>query len=366
MSYNKQKFSQSEKGEFLSVLRKRVNEYLEIVGRSRYGNWTMVIKTIFMFALYFSPYFLTMFGVVTNPAAVIILWMIMGLGMAGIGLSVSHDANHGSYSRKKWVNNWLGKSLNLMGANAEMWKLQHNVLHHTYTNIQSLDEDIDTPKFLRFSPHRERQGIHKFQFIYIWFFYGLTTLSWITSKEFLQVNRYKKLGLIKDKKTYKSLLTELIVWKVLYFAYMLVLPLIFFPIAWWLILVAFFAMHFTAGMILSLIFQTAHVMPDCEYPVVNDEGIIENSWAVHEMQTTSNYAPKSRVFSWLIGGLNYQVEHHLFPSICHIHYKHISKIVAETAAEYNLPYHSQTNFVTAVWNHVKMLYRLGRLETQVA
>lgn len=366
MTFKKQKFSTNKDVEFFSVLRERVGLYFESAKLSRHGNWNMVVKTIVMFLLYFTPYFLLLFGNITHPVLFVLLWIIMGFGTAGIGLSVMHDANHGAYSSKKWINKYLGYSMNLVGANAELWKLQHNKLHHTYTNIDGGDDDINTPMILRFSPHRKRYWIHRYQYLYAWFFYGISTMSWFTSKDFIRLYRYRRMGLIKSRKEFRKIFTQLILWKLFYYGYILVLPLILIPVPAWLILLSFVSMHFTMGLILSLIFQTAHVMPACEYPVADEHGVIENNWAIHEMMTTTNYSPSSRIFTWFIGGLNFQVEHHLFPSICHVHYKRISKIVAATAKEFDVPYNSQKNFLIAVWNHAKMLYKLGRLETAPA
>ena len=136
--------------------------------------------------------------------------------------------------------------------------------------------------------------------------------------------------------------------------------MIFAPVAWWVVLGSFVIMHLIAGFILSAIFQPAHVMPSSEYPLPTETGMIENDWAVHQLHTTCNFAPKARFFTWFVGGLNYQIEHHLFPSISHMHYRRISKVVKETAKEYGLPYHSQKTFFHALWYHGKMLYMLGR------
>jgi linoleoyl-CoA desaturase len=168
------------------------------------------------------------------------------------------------------------------------------------------------------------------------------------------------MGLLKQDKKFKLLFAQLVSWKIFYFSYMLVVPLVFISAPIWLILLGFISMHFVTGLILSMIFQTAHIMPECDFMYAQQNGKIDNSWAIHEMRTTTNYSPKSRLFSWYIGGLNYQVEHHLFPSICHVHYKRISKIVASTAKEFSVPYHSQKNFTSALSNHIKMLRKLGR------
>lgn len=361
MSNTKNRFNANHNNEFFIELRKRVAQHFEQTNTDRYGNGKMVLKTIFMFALFFTPYLLLLSGIITNPLVMIGMWMLIAFGKAGIGLSIMHDANHGSYSKRGWVNRFLGQTMNLVGSNAEIWKLQHNRLHHTFTNIEGADEDINAPGFLRFSPNKQHKNIHKFQFLYVWFFYGISTLNWITAKDFIQIARYKRTGLITAKK-YKKILWETILWKVIYFSYMLVLPLIFIPASAWFIVLGFFIMHFTTGLLLSIIFQTAHVMPDCQFPMPDETGEMETNWAIHEMLTTTNFAPSSILFSWFIGGLNYQVEHHLFPSICHVHYKDISIIVAETAREYGVPYNTKRTFISALWDHTKLLYTLGRVQ----
>ena len=361
MEYKAIRFSRTAQKDFISDLRKRVKHYFDTNDRSIYGNAGMVIKTIVMFLLYFTPYALMLSGVITEHWLILVMWAIMGFGNSGIGLSVMHDANHGAYSKNKRVNQILGYVMNMIGASSFNWKIQHNVLHHSFTNIEGMDEDIDPGKLMRLSPHAKRYKAHRLQHIYGWVLYGMMTFLWLTTKDFRQLYRYKKMGLLKSqKRTYNGVLIETIVSKVLYYGYALVLPLILIPAPWWLILLGFLIMHFITGLALGLIFQPAHVMPTSDYPIPDDSGNIENNWAVHQLFTTTNFSPKSRIFSWFIGGLNYQIEHHLFPNICHVHYKRISKIVRETAKEYGLPYYSQKNFALAVFNHAKMLRDLGK------
>ncbi|GAA0894816.1 acyl-CoA desaturase [Fulvivirga kasyanovii] len=321
----------------------------------------MVTKTIFMLSLFFVPLIIVNIGFITSLWALFFMYILSGLGMAGIGMGVMHDAIHGSYSKNRKVNKYMVYTLNLIGANATIWKIQHNVLHHTYTNIDEADDDISAPFFLRFSPHAKKYWLHKFQFIYIWFFYGLSTISWVTSKDFIKMRQYRKMGFIKQEEFRKEML-QVIGWKLLYYSYTLVLPIIMLSISPWLVVLAFITMHFVTGIAISLVFQTAHVMPTSEFPVPDENGLIANDWAIHQLATTSNFSPRSRVFSWFIGGLNYQVEHHLLPNICHVHYRKLSRIVAETAKEYGIPYHIKKTFVAAVWDHIKMLYQLGRME----
>ena len=361
MSYKAVRFPGTAQTEFISDLRKRVKQYFENSNKSIYGNAGMVTKTAVMFLLYFGPYFIMLLAGITNPLVILGFWVIMGIGKSGIGLSVMHDANHGAYSKNKHVNQILGYVMNVIGASAFNWKIQHNVLHHSYTNIEGMDEDIDPGILMRLSPHARWYKVHRLQHIYGWFLYGLMTFLWLTTKDFRQLYRYKKMGLLKSqKRSYNGVLIETIVSKVLYYAYALVIPLIFIPVAWWVVLIGFCLMHYITGLSLGLVFQPAHVMPTSEYPIPDDNGSMENNWAVHQLFTTTNFAPGSKIFSWFIGGLNYQIEHHLFPNICHVHYKRISRIVKETTKEYGLPYYSQKNFALALVQHGKMLRELGK------
>lgn len=354
------RFSNQVNAEFFSTLRQRVNDYFTTNNIPMHGDSKIVIKTIVMFLLYFGPYLFIVTGWVTNPFLFIGLWLVMGLGGAGIGVNVMHDANHGAWSKSKFWNSIMGKSVNLIGGNAKTWQLQHNVLHHAYTNVEGMDHDLDGPIFLRFSPSQEKRGYHRYQHIYAWFFYGLQTFARTLATDFTNAKIFRDRGLIRKPKEYRNIILNILYGKVFYFIYILAIPLIFAPVPWWLVLLGFGIMHYTLGLMLAIIFQSAHVMPECQFPKANEKGTIENSWAIHQMETTTNFSPNSRVFSWFIGGLNFQIEHHLFSNICHTHYREISKIVSSTAAEFGIKYNQQKTFARAVWEHGKMLKSLGR------
>lgn len=351
----KHKFSKDNQ-EFIKALRLKINNFFEENNLSKHGGWRIWLKVVFQFAIYFVPYILMFTGVITNPWLVFASWALMGFGMAGIGLNIMHDANHGAFSDNKKVNKIMGYTMNILGANKEIWKIQHNVLHHSYTNIDGADDDIDIAPILRFSPHRKLMKLHRFQFIYAWFLYGLLTLLRLFKSDFTQSVKFNKLGLVKD---YKKLMIQIVSWKIIYLVYALVLPLIFIQASPWLIIAGFLTMHFIASFILSAIFQTAHIMPTSEFPLPDEAGKIHNDWALHQMSTTCNYSPRDPIFSWFVGGLNFQVEHHLFQSISHVHYRKLSKIVKETAEEFKVPYYNSSTFVKAMWEHTKMLKQLG-------
>ena len=320
MGQMKLKFSARNNPEFMKELRAEVAEYFETNNISRYGNWKMVLKTVFMLSLYITPYILMITGIIGSFAGVLICWVAIGMGKAGVGMSIMHDANHNSYSKNKAVNRWMGKSMYLLGGFPANWQYQHNTMHHGYPNIDGWDEDIDPGALLRFSPHKPLKKAHRFQHIYAWFLYGFMTLSWVLTKDMGQLNRYRKSKApISSKTTYARLFAYLVLSKIIYYCIFLLIPIMVLPFEWYWIIVFFLSMHFVTGLILTTIFQTAHVVTTVDYPLPDENGMMENNWAVHQLHTTSDFAPKNRILSWFIGGLNYQVEHHLFPNVCHIH-----------------------------------------------
>jgi linoleoyl-CoA desaturase len=361
MSNKTLRFNNGANRTFQTELRKRVDSYFKDNEITKNGNLQLYIKTFLMFASYLVPYFLLVFNVFDSKSAWLLLAVLMGFGMAGIGMCVMHDANHGSYSKNDRFNKILGFfSIGLLSGNSSNWRIQHNVIHHTYTNVHDHDEDIAPVGVLRFEPHAEKKKIHKFQFLYAWFFYGLMTLMWSTVKDFKQVIRYNKGGYLKTANTtFAKELTIVIISKVAYYAYMMIPYFLIKEMTLLNWITGYLVMHYVAGLTLAIVFQIAHVTDEIEYPLPNEEGSLDNNFIEHQLRTTMNFATNNRFISYLVGGLNFQVEHHLFPGISHVHYPQISKIVESTAKEFNLPYKSEKTFIGAVYEHTKMLYKLG-------
>ncbi|NDC40806.1 MAG: acyl-CoA desaturase [Chitinophagia bacterium] len=316
---------------------------------------------VFMLALFFAPLVVIISGVTAAyPWLFYTLWALAGLGMIGIGCSVHHDSNHGSFSGNKTVNKVVGDLVNVVGAYDVTWRIQHNILHHTYTNIDGLDEDIDLNGLMRFSPHSKVAKLHKYQHIYGWLLYSLLTLTWVTTKDYQLIFAYEQKGLLrKEKISVGKALLELTIYKIVYFSYILVLPIIFSGMSWQAVLLGFLILHLVAGFGLSVIFQLAHVMEEAEFPLPSADRKMQNSWAVHQLLNTVNFSRKSKLMNWFIGGLNYQIEHHLFPHISHVHYRKIAVIVKKTAQEFGLPYYEYPNFLVAMREHGRMLKKMG-------
>jgi linoleoyl-CoA desaturase len=300
-------------------------------------------------------------GVVTSIPVMLGLWFIMGVGVSGIGLSVMHDANHQAYSKSKKVNSRLGYLMNLLGSYHLLWKIQHNVLHHSYTNVDGHDEDIEI-SVMRFSPNQKGSKWFRFQAFYASFAYCLMTLYKTFVKDFEQLNRYNKMGLVEGQGlTMKKAVAEIIFIKTAYLTIFVALPIILVPLPASYIVLGWLIMHFVAGLFLTLVFQPAHVIEETDFAVPSqEENSVENGWAIHQMMTTANFAHENKALSWFIGGLNYQVEHHLFPTICHVHYREIAPIVRDTAKEFGIPYHEHKTFIGALGSHFRMIHKLGQ------
>lgn len=344
---------------FTKALRKNVNAYFKQKGISTKDNGTMRNKMIAMAAMYIIPYLILVLLPI-NAWLGIPLVLLMGLGMAGMGMSVMHDANHGSFSNKQSINTLLGSSIYILGGNVFTWKVQHNVLHHTFTNIEEYDEDIRYRVIIRLSPNSPLLRIHRYQYIYAFLVYSLTTLSML-SRDLNQMMKYQKMGMFEQQNTtaFKEY-TKLFISKSIYLFLTIGVPLLFTSFTWWQVLTGFAIMHLFTGWILSTVFQMAHLVEGTTQPIPDSDGNIENEWTLHQLYTTSNFARNNKLLGWYIGGLNYQIEHHLFPNICHVHYPEISKIVEETAIEFGHPYNVKRSLTDALSSHIQVLKALGR------
>jgi linoleoyl-CoA desaturase len=289
----------------------------------------------------------------------VILCSLFGINLAAIGFNVMHDGAHGSFSSKAWVNEIMGHSLNLMGGDVHLWKTKHNLIHHSFTNIDGYDDDIDIKPFMRTTTIQPKKPIHKWQHIYSVALYSLTYVLWIF---YFDWKKYfsGKIGMTPIRKF--STKDHVIFWvtKIVHFGVFFALPM--YTMGVLQTIVGYLIASFVCGMILSYVFQMAHVMENTEFvdPVATD-GKIGDEWAVHQIKTTSNFATQNKIVSWFTGGLNFQVEHHLFPRISHVHYPELNKIVKETCAQFGVRYNEYKTVVSAIKSHVNHLKTMGQM-----
>ncbi len=355
------KFRTQQETTFTATLHNRINGYFTENHISEKGNLLMAFKVLF-FLVGFVGSYLLIFASGTNILLSILSWILLGLFTAFVGFNISHDAVHGSLSPVKLVNRILGYTFNLAGTNKYMWKIMHNVIHHTYTNIPGHDEDLEPVSLIRLSTENKLKKVHRYQHFYAYLLYCMTSISWVFKKDFVAFFR-KKMGNYENKKHPMKEYFVLFFFKALYFFIFIALPVMFAGVPWWITIIGFVAMHMIQGLTLAVVFQLAHVVEGAHFPKADEKGDVMNNWTIHQLNTTANFAMKSFLATWFFGGLNFQIEHHLFPNICHIHYPAISPIVKKTAEEYGITYNEKETMWDAIRSHTRMLKILGREES---
>jgi linoleoyl-CoA desaturase len=344
--------------EFFNTLKDRVNSYFVDRNIKETGNYKLYTKTAIIITTLILSYVWLVFFTPESSLLALLGCLVMGVNVAAIGFNVMHDGAHGSYSSRKWVNTFMGLSLNILGGNVYIWSQKHNINHHSYTNVEGMDDDIDIKPYIRVHVDQKKSWYHQFQHYYGLLLYGLTYLFWVFLNDF---NKYFTGKIAEHTAMRKMDFPEHFnFWfsKVLYVFFFIVFPFFFVGVV--ATLIGYLVMAFTAGIVIAIVFQLAHIVEDAHF--VNPEGDtmkIETEWAKHQINTTVNFATKSKSMSWLLGGLNFQVEHHLFPRISHVHYPEINKIVKQTCEEFGVMYREFPTVLSAVKSHLLHLREIG-------
>lgn len=348
------KFKPSAEG-FLAEVRRRVEAYFKENNLSRQADWGLWLKTGLLLALN-AAFYIALLSNHFGFLGVIVLYSLFGMTTSFICINIIHDVLHGSFFKSKFLNKCLGYFFDFQGFSSKIWEISHNLDHHTYTNISGIDQDIDKMFFLRLAPTDGFFSFHRFQHLYALPLYTFTTLNWAHYTDYLLMRRYWKEGKASNKD-----LGMFILFKVLYLMTYIAIPIFVISLPWWQTFLGYVLMQMVGGLIAAVVFQLAHVVEGVEYPLPDENGHMDYAWAIHEMKTTSNFATHSAFTSQLFGGLNFQIEHHLFPHISHVHYYRISPLVRETAQEYGLPYNSIPTFWKAVYSHLRILKKFAQV-----
>lgn len=344
---------------FMAALKQKTDAYFKANNITPYGNKALIGKTVIIISIFLVLYSWLVFFTPENGWLAIGLSMLFGCSMALIGFNIMHDGSHNSYSSNQTVNDIMAYSLNVLGGDAYFWRQKHVVNHHTYTNVEGMDDDLDAGMFFRFHAGQKKRFIHRFQHVYWVLLYGFLYFMWVFSKDMKKyINRRISPNSNQFPMTLKH---KIIFWssKIIHFMLFLVLPLYLIGPK---MLIGYTVAAFTLGWILSVVFQLAHVVDTAEFVTptyTHDKEVIENEWAIHQVRTTADFGTKSAFLTWSLGGLNFQVEHHLFPRISHVHYPAINKIVRETCAEYDIPFLEHKTFLDALKSHVHQLKMMG-------
>lgn len=342
---------------FYQDLKLTVDNYFAENSIKKTGDWRLFSKTIILIGSAIVIYgCLMLLNLTVLPA--LLLAALFGFTAASIGFSVMHDANHGSYSPNTRFNDFLGLSANALGASAFFWKQKHNIIHHTYTNVDGIDDDIAKSPIIRQCESQKWVPAHKVQHLYLLPVYSLSSIFWIF---FMDFTKYFTRKIYTTEAWKMSTKNHIIFWatKIYYATVFIAIPIMVWGWLGWI--VGFLVMNTAMGLTLSLVFQLAHVVENTEFEHIplDTTKHVETAWAEHQLKTTSNFAMGNKVISWFVGGLNYQIEHHLFPRVSHVHYPAISKIVQEKCREYNLPYNQYKTMSQALASHFRVMKHLG-------
>ena len=356
--------------EFYTSLKTSVDAYFKDNNIKKTGDWRLFSKTIILMGTAILIYTsLMVFKMNALPA--IFLCVVLGFVFAGIGFSVMHDANHGSYSTNQRLNDFVGLSANALGASSYFWKQKHNIIHHTYTNVDGIDDDIAKSPIIRQCESQKWVPAHKIQHLYLFPVYSLSSIFWIFIMDF---TKYFSRKIYTTDAWKLSTKNHVIFWvtKLYYATVFIAIPMYVWGIGAWAI--GFLTMSVALGLSLSLVFQLAHVVENTEFEHIplDETKHLETAWAEHQIKTTANFAMNNKAISWFVGGLNFQIEHHLFPRVSHIHYPAISKLVQQKCQEFNLPYNQYPTMTEALFSHFRVMKGLGKkpaeltLQTKVA
>lgn len=342
---------------FFSTLKGKVNDYFANNSIHTSGNAKLYVKGIIQIITAIALY-LTLVFFTPGTFLSILLCALLGGNLAVIGFNVMHEGGHQSFSKYKWVNVVGAYFLNILGGNTYFWKIKHNINHHTYTNIDGMDSDIDIQPFMRLHSSQKRYAIHKFQHLYCILLYGISYFMWVFYDDF---EKYFT-GKIAEGQVKKMNLKEhIIFWvtKLMYVSLYIVFPI--FMLGLVKVIVGFAVICFVCGLTIAIVFQLAHVVEVTTFPKPNEKSNkIEQEWAIHQVSTTANFSTNNKVISWLLGGLNFQVEHHLFPKISHIHYPQINKFVRETCEQFKVNYLEYSSVFKAIHSHFSHIKKMGQ------
>jgi len=349
----------NQKAPFFKSLKAKVDNYFLTAKVDCSGNAKLYLKGALQLGIAAALYVTLVFF--TPPAWVaLLLCATLGVMLSLLGFNIMHEGGHQSFSKYKWLNKASAYFLNVLGGNTYFWKIKHNLNHHTYTNIDGMDSDIDAEPFMRLHEGQPRRWFHRFQHIYWFILYGISYFVWIFYHDFQKYFTGKIAPITAERKK-MEMKEHIIFWvtKLLYIAVYIVVPILM--VGFIKTLIGFAVICFACGFSISIVFQLAHVVEGTAFPKVDETTQkIEQEWAIHQINTTADFVTKNKWVCWMLGGLNFQVEHHLFPKVSHVHYPAIRKLVKETCAEFKVNYIEFPTTRQAIYSHLMHIKRLGR------
>lgn len=342
---------------FHQALKQTVDDYFETTGLPRRDVPAMYLKTAIILAWFIASYVLLVFVAPVWWLSVPLI-VSLGLSVAAIGFNIQHDGNHGAYSNRRWVNKLMAMTLDLIGGSSYVWARKHNAIHHSFTNVAGHDDDINVGLLGRLAPEQRRLKFHRIQHWYLWLLYGFLPVKWQLVDDFKDMARGRMGGHSFPRPKGWDLVV-FIGGKLTFFSLAFGIPMLLHPV--WLVLAVYGGCSLVQGVILSVVFQMAHCVEEAEFPMPSPPTFdrMDSSWAAHQVETTVDFARDNKLLSWYIGGLNFQVEHHLFPHVCHVHFAALAKRVEQVCHDFGVRYRVNRTFRSGIASHYRWLKRMG-------
>jgi linoleoyl-CoA desaturase len=353
---NKLKFTKDEGSRFYKELIERVDQYFQEKSIGKTGNNIMMIKIMIYFSLDILFYYL----MITSDSLIsfYIFYLLMGLSILLTAFNISHDAAHGVAVKSRLWNKILFQlSFNLQGNNAYVWGKNHTESHHLYTNIEGSDIDVLNNPLFRMTESQPLKWFHRFQWLYAPFLYLLYSLNWFFLRETLMLFNYssRTINIVIPKIE----VAKLILFKLIYGGYMIVLPLFVLSFDWAYILLAFLLNHLMVSIIFVGVLGVSHLSDYVAHPSPDKNGVLPMSWPKLQMCTSVDYNADSVFFNWTLGGFNAHALHHLLPNICHVHYLKILPIFRELADKHGMVY-MEMPYWRSLASHFRFLKSMGK------
>ncbi len=358
MSTAVQKLSFATGGDFIADTRREVELYLRSRRTRLHGRIQLYAKTFVALAITIASWTTL---IVVRPGLWGGLASLAGLVVGAIltGFCVQHDANHGAYFRSRRSNHLMGWTADaLLGFSSYAWRVKHNVAHHTYTNVPGYDDDISQTPFIRLAPMQAPRWWYRLQHIYVWPLYSVMVLRMQTGADIAALVR-GRIGHSPVHLPRRWDLVGIVAGKAIFVGWAIVVPLLVYP--WWVVAGGYIGFTMATSLVTATTFQLAHCVEEAGFASAEELRVDKRIWAVHEVETTVDFCPRNQLLTWVLGGLNYQIEHHLFPRVAHTHYPQIAEIVKRNAAKHGVRYTTQPSLRIALRSHQRHLRALGRM-----
>ena len=317
------------------------------------------LKAVMILALLVASYYalvISQFALVIRAGAAAVLTV----ALITVGTSIMHDANHGSFSRHRWINQALAYTSDALGASSWLWRIQHNMLHHGNTNVVGFDADLELAPWARLAPSQRWHRRFRWQHVYIWPLYGFLSIKNLLVSDVATLIR-QQIGHQKLRQPVTlGLVLRVLLGKLAHVGWAVIIPLMFNP--WWAVLIFYAACSWCVGFVLAVIFQLAHCVDIAERPDA-DASRRGDDFAVHQLRTTVDIASPmpifGPVFRWVAGGLDHQIEHHLAPRLPHTAYPMVAARFRAACREHGVVYRVHPGIWQALRSHTRWLRAMG-------